>query len=146
MKIINLINICLAFLLISSGAFLQTVSADSIRSYFYTQSNVFPQEKIYAHTDRSDYFINETIWFRAYLVNTQTHISDPKSNFVYAELINPAGEVANRVKVKKLDNVFAGYMLLNEDLPSGNYQLRFYTLYMTNMSENYFWSCCKCIG
>jgi len=138
MRIINLINICATFMLISSGAFSQTVSADSISSYFYTQSYVFPQEKIYAHTDRSDYLINDTIWFRSYLVNAQTHIPDPESNFVYAELINPAGEVAKRVKVKKQDNVFAGYMHLNEDLPSGNYQLRFYTSYMTNLSESYF--------
>ena len=42
------------------------------------------------------------------------------------------------MKVKKQDNVFAGYMHLNEDLPSGNYQLRFYTSYMTNLSESYF--------
>src|SRR5690606_26920932 len=55
-----------------------------------------------------------------------------------AELINTAGEVTSRVKVKKQDNVFAGYMHLNEDLPSGNYQLRFYTSYMTNLSESYF--------
>jgi hypothetical protein len=138
MRIVYLINICIAFLLISSGAFSQTVSADSISSYFYTQSYVFPQEKIYAHLDRPDYLINDTIWFRAYLVNAQTHIPDPESNFVYAELINTAGEVTSRVKVKKQDNVFAGYMHLNEELPSGNYQLRFYTSYMTNMSENYF--------
>src|SRR5690606_3714918 len=91
-----------------------------------------------AHIDRPDYLINDTIWFRAYLVNAQTHIPDPESNFVYAELINTAGEVTSRVKVKKQDNVFAGYMHLNEDLPSGNYQLRFYTSYMTNLSESYF--------
>src|SRR5690554_7643179 len=83
MRIVYLINICIAFLLISSGAFSQTVSADSISSYFYTQSYVFPQEKIYAHLDRPDYLINDTIWFRAYLVNAQTHIPDPESNFVY---------------------------------------------------------------
>ncbi len=138
MRIITLLNICIAFLLISAGTFSQNVSADSIRSYFYTQSYVFPQEKIYAHIDRSDYLINDTIWFRAYLVNAQTHIPESQSNFVYAELINPAGEVANRVKVLKQDNIFAGYMHLNEELPTGNYQIRFYTSYMTNISENYF--------
>lgn len=96
MRIVYLINICIAFLLISSGAFSQTVSADSISSYFYTQSYVFPQEKIYAHLDRSDYLINDTIWFRAYLVNAQTHIPDSESNFVYAELImtHPCHKIA----------------------------------------------------
>lgn len=130
--------ICIILLILSVKAFSQNVSTDSINRYFYSQTYVFPQEKIYAQTDRSDYLINDTIWFRAYLVNAQTHRPDSGSNFVYAELVNSANDIIERVKVRKEKNVFAGYIPISQEFPAGTYQLRFYTSYMTNLHENYF--------
>lgn len=123
-----------------SDAFSQSVSPDSIRQYFYTQTYLFPQEKIYAQTDRSSYLINDTIWFRAYLVNAQSHLPDPESNFVYSELIDPFNNVVKRVKVKKEEDAFSGFLPLDEEISAGIYVLRFYTSYMTNGNEHYFFS------
>lgn len=122
----------------SFGLHAQETSSDSIRQYFYTQTHLFPQEKIYAHIDRSSYLINDTIWFRTFLVDAQTHSPRLHSNFVYTELINSANQIVKRVKVKRNENVFSGFIDLDEELAAGNYQLRFYTTYMTSKDESYF--------
>lgn len=112
--------------------------SDSLSQQFNTQAALFPQEKIYAQIDRSSYMAGDTIWLRPYLVNAQTHLPDAASNYVYAELINPLNKVAARVKLLKENGVFAGHIPLEADLPTGIYQLRFYTRYMTGMDEAYF--------
>lgn len=111
---------------------------DSVRQYFNIQLSLFPQEKIYTQTDRSAYMAGDTIWFRPYLVDAQTHLTETRSNYVYAELINPLNEITSRVKIWKDSIAFSGYIPLASDLPAGNYQLRFYTQYMMGMDESYF--------
>ena len=52
-------------------------------SLFHNQLAVFPQEKIYLHTDKPYYLSGERIWFRAHLANAATHIPEPVSRYVY---------------------------------------------------------------
>lgn len=49
----------------------------------------FPQEKVYIHSDKSKYYLGEDIWFKAYLINAQYKDSDPVSNVLRVELIDP---------------------------------------------------------
>jgi len=111
---------------------------DSIKKNFVMQSILFPQEKVYVQNDKPYYVTGEDIWFRAYLVDAVSHIADYSSRYVYAELINPENEVSVRVKVKPTSEAYSGYITIPEDLPSGDYQLRFYTRLMENMDDAYF--------
>ena len=101
--------------------------------------NLFPLETLYAQTDKQNYFTGENIWFRAFLVNSQTHVQDTLSRYVYAELINSQREVVERVMIRHNENgVFAGHIPITEELEAGSYILRFFTRHLANFGEEYF--------
>ena len=58
-------------------------------SLFQKQLEVFPQEKIYVHTDKPYYISGEKIWFRAYIADAKSHEPVSVSRYVYVKLINP---------------------------------------------------------
>lgn len=99
-----------------------------------------PQEKVYLHTDKPYYSAGEEIWFKAYLVNASTHISNTKSNFVYVELIDKSDSVMARVKIRKDSLGFSGNLKLQPELPAGKYTLRAYTWWMQNADADFFFS------
>ncbi|MCL2738889.1 MAG: TonB-dependent receptor plug domain-containing protein, partial [Bacteroidales bacterium] len=113
---------------------------DSLASLFFNQLTVFPQEKIYVHTDKPYYLSGERIWFRAYLTDAISHVPAPVSRYVYVELINPLDSVVTRVKVREEAEAYHGYLSLPDDIPQGIYTLRAYTTFMLSQEENYFFT------
>ena len=114
-------------------------SSDSIAYRFRRQLEVFPQEKIYVHTDRSSYQSGDTIWLRAHLVDASTHQSTTQSRYVYVELIDVDSKVVKRIKLRPDKNsVYHGYLPIHGEQPQGYYTLRAYTRFMENLPENYF--------
>lgn len=111
---------------------------DSIAYKFLMQSSMYPQEKIYVQIDKPYYITGEDIWFRAYLVDAMSNIPDTTSRYIYAELINPIDSVIKRVKIRPQAGAYNGHVTLDEDLPEGDYQLRFYTRFMEGLGDNYF--------
>ena len=110
------------------------VAEDSINAPLSQQR----QEKLYVQTDKKDYIIGDSIWFRAYLVNAQTNIQDTASRYIYAELINSLKEVVKRIKIRLENRAYCGYIPITEDLATNSYVLRFYTRYMEKFGEDYF--------
>ena len=110
---------------------------------FNQQLKLFPQEKIYLHTDKPFYFSGERIWFRAHLANAATHVPEPVSRYVYVELINPLDSIVTRVKIRQEEGAYHGYLLIPDDVPEGDYTMRAYTTFMQSQDENYF--CTKTI-
>lgn len=96
-----------------------------------------PQEKVYLHTDRDHYTAGEQVWFRAYLVNGVTHKTVDYNSFVYVELADRQDSVWQRVKIRRCDSVYAGYLPLGERLPQGDYYLRAYTYWMQNVGDDF---------
>lgn len=88
--------------------------------------------------DKSSYIAGEDIWFRAHLVEAQTHRPDTTSRYIYAELINPLKNIVHRVKVRNEEGAYSGYIPTAEDLPEGDYSVRFYTRYMEGLGDDYF--------
>ena len=112
---------------------------DSITQRFRRQLQIFPQEKVYLHTDRSRYQAGDTIWLRAHLVDAATHRATFISRYVYVELIDIDAKLLKRIKLRPDEkNVFHGYTPIQEDQPQGYYSLRAYTRFMENLPENYF--------
>ena len=118
----------------------QTTLPDSLVSLFNSQLNIFPQEKIYVHTDKPYYITGEQIWFRAHLVDAISHIPAPVSRYVYVELINPLDSVVNRVKIRQEEGSYHGYLPISDDIPEGDYILRAYTSFMRSQDEHYFFT------
>ena len=114
---------------------------DSLAMLFNRQLEIFPQEKIYLHTDKPYYVSGEKIWFRAYLVDAITHIPTTASRYVYVELFNPIDSVVVRVKIRP-DETDAYYGCLSIPVESfeGSYTLRAYTTFMRNLDEHYWYT------
>ena len=137
-------KIVLIFLLVGCIATLygqNDALIDSVVNNFTKQLSVFPQEKIYLHTDKPYYITGEKIFFRAFLLDAFYNRLEIQSRYVYVELINPADSVAQRLKIRP-DSIglFYGAISLPEDLPQGNYKIRAYTQYMRNQGESSFFS------
>lgn len=110
-----------------------------------TQLNLFPQEKVYLHTDKDSYMAGDTLWFRAYVVDAATHEPLTASRYVYAELQSsekpPSGEkrpAPVRIRILERDGIYAGYFPLPLTSKSGDYTLTAYTVYMHNLDPGYF--------
>ncbi|MCL2502720.1 MAG: hypothetical protein FWE99_06260, partial [Bacteroidales bacterium] len=113
---------------------------DSLSVSFRNQLEIFPQEKIYVHTDKPYYLSGEKIWFRAWLVDAITHAPSPVSRYVYVELINHLDSVVTRVKICEEQEAYHGHILIPDDTPQGAYTLRAYTTFMRSQDEHYFFT------
>lgn len=102
-------------------------------------------ENVYLQTDKPYYVVEDTIWLKAYVVNAQIHQPSP-SNFVYIELINRLDSVEKRIKIRKENHAFCGYLPLDKKLIPGEYVLRAYTNWMRNESPDYFFQKTITIG
>lgn len=88
---------------------------------------VSAKERVYMCTDRSIYSAGETVWFRAWVNETETQAIP--SQYLYAELLRDGvGICEKRVKVKAQNGIFSGHLELPYNLETGWYTLRTYTL------------------
>lgn len=92
-----------------------------------------PQEKMYLQTDRTQYTAGETIWFKSYstLFEQQTILS----KLVYVVLSNAKGEVIEKKQYKLDKGMASGEMELKATIPSGDYFLNCYSLWMLNFPD-----------
>ena len=118
----------------------QNTLPDSLFSLFTSQLSIFPQEKIFVHTDKPYYISGEQIWFRAHLVDALSHLPSPVSRYVYIELIDPLDSVVVRVKIRPEEGSYHGHLPIPEDAPEGDYTLRAYTTFMQSLEENFFFT------
>jgi hypothetical protein len=98
-------------------------------------TELYPQEKLYIHTDKSHYLPGETIWFKAYLINASTHQASPWSRILYVELVDETGVPADNRYIEITDGTGHGDFLLDPEIRSGSWILRGYTNYMLNYSN-----------
>ncbi len=102
----------------------------------YTQTD-FP-EKIYIHTDKPYYSVDESVWYTTYLINGITHQKSTKSSVVYVELINDQDSILDK-KQLHVDNIsVAGDFKIGKKWKEGKYLIRAYTNYMRNNNVDYF--------
>lgn len=102
--------------------------------------NSFPhhQEKVYLHFDNTGYYLGETIWFKAYVVNATSLCPEPVSKVLYVELLNSRGIVLETKKLQITNGQCHGDFYLttrNYDYHPGYYELRAYTKNMLNFGD-----------
>ena len=56
-------------------------------------SNAPVQEKAYLHLDNNCYFLGDTIWYKAYLVDAGNLRPTAESRILYVELVDPEGHI-----------------------------------------------------
>ncbi len=119
-------------------AYMTSNPSENIHNCFDLQLSLFPQEKVYLHTDKPYYLAGEQIWFRAHIVDAASHLPVWTTGCVYVELFNAMGSVVYRVKTGIHNDVYSGYLLIPDDAPEGDYTIRAYTNTMRNLDEDYF--------
>ena len=110
-------------------------------------NSIFPQEKVYLQFDNTSYYTGETIWFKAFVVNAST-LRKAQSQVLYVDLISPTGVLLKQQKLKIVAGQADGSFVLMDgstsqarekrgvlEYPSGFYEVRAYTNYMLNFSE-----------
>jgi hypothetical protein len=93
-----------------------------------------PQEKVYAHIDKMYYKPTDMIWFKAYIVDGNTHKPTTTSSVVYAELLDPKGNVVEKQTLHIADGTAHSGFVLQEAV-GGLYKVRFYTQWSQNLGE-----------
>lgn len=102
------------------------------------QRSLYPQERLYVHTDAEDYLQGDRIWLKAYLMDEVYHTPEDSTLYVYAELFDKRGDLVRRIKLLRRQGVFSGYLDIPEDMPSGEAYLRAYSRYMAAAPETAF--------
>ena len=128
----------------------ESQSVDSLMKFagnIHQFNSIFPQEKVYLQFDNTSYYTGETIWFKAFVVNAST-LNRAQSKVLYVDLISPYGVLLKQQKLKIVAGQADGSFPLVDgstsqarekrgvmNYPSGFYEIRAYTSYMQNFSE-----------
>jgi hypothetical protein len=96
-------------------------------------------EKVYLHTDRSQYFLGEDLWYKAYNVLASNNILSDNSNLLYVELISPDSKIIARNKTNLENGLGHGDFKIIDSIgiKPGIYQLRAYTNWNRNFDEDF---------
>lgn len=107
----------------------------------------FPQEKVWLQFDNTSYYTGETIWFKAFVVSA-SNLERAESRILYVDLISPSGVLLKQEKLKIIAGQADGCLTLVDggtaqarekrgmmNYPSGFYEVRAYTSFMQNFSD-----------
>jgi len=95
-------------------------------------------EKVYLQTDRDYYFLGDTIWYKAYLVDgkSMSPVSDIQN--LYIELIDTKGTITqNQVSLCE-HGLASGCIVISDTSTTGPNLIRAYTDYQKNFGEELF--------
>ncbi len=139
-KAFVLITVIVSWALAATAA--NTVPPDTLAARMWRQVIAFPQEKLYAQTDRCEFTCGDTIWVRHHIANATTGLPSYASRYVYVELVDPMGHLVRRVMMRQDEHgAIYGYVPTYTDMPSGLYMLRAYTRYMADTTPEYLYQC-----
>lgn len=99
-------------------------------------NKAYPQEKVYLHMDNRSYFIGDTIWFKAYVMDATTLHPTQTSGVLYVELLNEMGVEVEHLKMRLENGMCHGGFALKDEYRTGYYEIRAYTRYMLNWGND----------
>ena len=113
-------------------------SLEGIRQALLQGGKAQQQEKVYIHTDNSCYFVGDTLWYKAYVVEADKLQPTTLSRILYVELLTPDGMLVERQRIIISPKAFTcGQFILQDSLYSGYYELRAYTRWMLNFNVSH---------
>jgi len=96
------------------------------------------QEKVYLHTNKPNYNLGDTLWFKAYITQGSRNLLSKISGSVYVDLINEKDSVYRSMRLPIAEGIASGDLILGDDCLAGIYRIRAYTQWMRNKSPDYF--------
>ncbi len=113
-------------------------SIDANDAYFLNFEKPTFSETVHLHTDRSAYYIEDKIWFKAYLNYSSFAATDTTSKILYVQLLSEDKNIVVSQKVEINDGYAYGQINLPKPTTPGNYSLRAFTQYMQNFDKSMF--------
>src|ERR1700744_95463 len=108
-------------------------------SSFNDSSKKFANDKVFIQFDKPYYAIGDTIWFKAYVLNSAYLSASEKSCFLYVDIADDNNKIIKQYKTPVSGGLSWGNISLNEDeFAGGTYIIRAYTNWMRNFSDSYF--------
>lgn len=98
------------------------------------------QEKVYLHLDNSAYFIDENVYFKAYVVRASSLKYTDLSKVLYVELLDDHGNTIERKSYEISDGQVSGALPLGSLMHGGYYEVRAFTRAMLNWDGDYCFS------
>jgi hypothetical protein len=110
-----------------SNAFLKDLK-QKIKTY--NQDN--PEDRVYLHFDKPMYKPGETIWFSAFVRNGTDLKPSEKSEILYAELIDPKGNVSQKHNLIARKGKANADFFIDKNAMGGIYKVKAYTNWQKN--------------
>ena len=129
----NVIGLAISLLVLLTSFNLSGQSTSYIDDYI-RDNEALPSEKIYIHTDRTDYMQGDTIWFKGYSWFGYDQIPDTLSGLLYVDLLNSDRKVRLSRKLLIHNGTSQGDFCLDVSITPGVYTLRAYTRWMGNVN------------
>ncbi len=95
-------------------------------------------EKIYLQLNSTVFTKDNSIWFKAIVVDSKDHQPTDLSGVLYVELINPFEQLLEQKLIKLEDGIGDGFFSLNESYPTGTYLIRAYTAWSRNFGIDFY--------
>jgi hypothetical protein len=103
--------------------------------------NKCPAEKVYLQFDKPYYAVNDTIWFKAYLLNAPSLMFSAKSGLLHIGINSDSGKLIKQYLFIVKNGVARGNIVLDDkNFNTGTYTLRAYTNWMRNFDEDVFFN------
>ncbi|GAB1453382.1 hypothetical protein MASR2M47_34380 [Draconibacterium sp.] len=96
----------------------------------------FPVEKIYIHTDAENYFTGDTVWFKAYLIDSRSGKLIPSAENLYISLLDASGTSVLQLVLLCVNGQASGSFAITEKMKIGNFMLQAYTNYLFNFTPD----------
>ena len=125
----------LRFILVFSCTF-SVAQSSLIERLHLMQKNPRLKEKVYVHTNKTSYFPDDIIWFKAY-VGDSTNLPSVQTQILEVRLFDGEGTQLFDRTVAITGGTGSGQIELNDAIAPGIYYLQARTNYMRNFGEEY---------
>ncbi len=132
---------CLIFQLVGfTTVFAQREKILNLKDNLDSLRRQVPYEKVYLHLDKPTYLLDDSIYYKVYVLDGILPYPSQTSGIVYTELYNPEGQLVSRVRQHlALGSTFGTLALPETDREAGIYTLRAYTQWMQNFGPEFYY-------
>lgn len=96
---------------------------------------ILAEEKVFVHYNASMLYAGEYLYYKIYTLNSETGSLSGLSKVVYLELVGNDGNAVLKQQVLLENGMGQGDLFIPTSLPSGNYKIIAYTLWMVNGTD-----------
>lgn len=100
------------------------------------QKNRTPQEKVFIHTNKTSYFTDDILWFKAYVGNA-TNAPSTKTTKLYVNLLNSESKIIASKNIFVFKGVGIGQFNLGSIVNPGTYFIQAYSNNLRNFDKEF---------